>query len=205
MPGPTDIRNTYMQAQDSGPGAYVWASARGALVANNDASFLVWLAGGVATDMPNPIQCGATGTTLNNAGAIQVPCDTTANLTTGQRVYYTGESSGVAAALSINVADATHFTLTGSIFSVADTGPSVVGATLFATAAEIYAAIDNYNQSLWSGGQFNGLHTQSAGGVSNVTLTNPMKLAQNLSAGGGRVILPKMNVPNSIPIGSPID
>jgi hypothetical protein len=194
---PIDIRNTYFQVQDTNPGTQVWATARGAFVANNDASFLTWIAGGVPTDTPNPIFCGATGTTLNNAGAIQVPCDTTANLTTGQRVYYTGATSGVTAAFAINVDDATHFTLTGSIFSVADTGPSVVGPTLFATAAQIYAAVDNCNQTNIPAG-----YTAVSTGVNYVLANTPPSVLDVTATGAGlRVTLPLMDVPGSLALG----
>jgi hypothetical protein len=191
------ITNQYWIVTDTNPTTQVWSGPAGAMVANTNATFEAWLN---ANDGRADTMNGGTvvGTSLGAAGTIRVQV-TGGTFSTGQVFNFVGNNSGAAGAAAITAIDATHFDIQGSVFSVADSAGTIWSATVIDTAADLYQVINNYNVTLFTANRYYGKHTQTA--VGDIVLSNPMLDIQVLNAGSGKIILPQMNVPGSIPIG----
>jgi hypothetical protein len=204
LPGLSD----FVIVNDTTPATNVWDVQRGLFVSNMGAgNYATWLNSGLGVGVPYNTSAISISSAASSDGGttttFTVPATTFGpglSLTTGNtfNIELTGLYDGNQ---SFTVVDGTHLKIAVA-FAGNATG-LIVGAQIVATAAGLYAAINSYNVSLWVAGQFLGEHSQTAAGT--ITLANPMLTVQSLQNGAGAsVVLPKMNVPGSIPIGVPI-
>lgn len=189
-----DVRKWYWIVNDTTPGTTVFSSASYSFVANNDATFLAWLADPVAGGAGDVGSGYTILTATNSAGNTRITVDSTALLTTGERFNF-----GVNGNQQITVVNATTIDLLGLPFAsyVAVTG--FTGASIIDTAAHLYGYINSFNLPTYE----RSTNTQSS--ASNITLTNPVATIQDITLTGAanKLIMPPIAV-GSPPIGKPI-
>lgn len=180
-----NIYNWYWVAQDTSPGAQVFSSASGTYVANNNATYLTWLAGG--SDNSNAITAAAN----NGSGLVRLTLSAgTGNYTTNQ--FWNVSGTGLYDQnWQITVIDATHIDLQTSTFTAGVSTGIVSGPSVVPFGVNINALIDLFNQTLAvpGFGQFS-------------SSTPPWPLAQfNSFAGASPITLAQADVPGAPPIG----
>lgn len=190
----------YWIVGDNSPATTVFSTASSPpqFVANNNASFLSWLArditgaaSGNGTNMP--ILAAAN----NGSGKTRLTLKDTSSLATSQRFWF-GATNGVQ---QITVIDGTHIDLTGLNFSSWVSTPAMLGATIIPTLAQLGVSLNRASFTTSQPGAISFL-----GMTSDQTLTNPPPfwvVAQ--PTGAPRVLkLPPMNAPNSLAVGQSI-
>lgn len=188
----------YWIVKDTTPGTNVFSTATSPpqYVANNNASFLSWLArdvtgaaSGNGTNMP------IISAANNGGGKTRLTLKDTSQLTTGQRFWF-GATNGVQ---QITVISGTTIDLLGLNFSLWVSTPSMLGATIIDTQANLAVLLNR--SSFTSSNAGSAVFTSAV----NITLANQMALfiTVNMTAGGKKVILPPMNASNSIAVGTP--
>lgn len=190
-----DVRKWYWIVNDTTPGTTVFSSASYSFVANNDATYLTWLA------EPNAGGAGdkGSGYTINSAvdngsGKTRISVDSTALLTTGERFNF-----GVNGNQQITVIDPTTIDLLGLNFSSYVAVAGFTGASIIDTAAHLYGYINSFNLPTYE----RATNVQSSS--SDITLTNPVATIQDITLTGAasKVIMPPIAV-GSPPIGKPV-
>lgn len=210
------IYDQYWVVLNHNPATQVYKSAAFGFVANNVASFQTWLNGGDFGSRYAILdaQSGA-------GGKVRLTLTTTTNLVTGMTflvrgVLGTTEANGF---WGINVIDATHVDLAGTVFvnafipypdpTLTGIGLSadMVGATIIDTFDNLYASLDVNAHRYWDGLNTSRVQVIDVG-PGNVALSNPPPqfiIVTNTTATAGRkVLLPRFDTPKSMPIGQEI-
>jgi hypothetical protein len=198
-----NILDHYWIFGDVNPTTQVYSSAVGAMVANNAAAYLTWLAGlDYTSDGGSGNGLPISNVENNGSGACRVTINTTAEMATGQRWRVAGVQgvSGANGTFQITVVNSTKIDLVGSTFSGAYTsGGFVLGPTFAATAASLAQVLNSAAlESLVPS-------SNDITSAVNVTLSNPLSATTkvNMTATGKAVTLPPMDRANSYPLNEP--
>jgi hypothetical protein len=198
-----NILDHYWIFGDVNPTTQVYSSAVGAMVANNAAAYLTWLAGlDYTSDGGSGNGLPISNVENNGFGACRVTINTTAEMATGQRWRLAGVQGvpGANGTFQITVVNSTKIDLVGSTFSGAYTsGGFVLGPTFAATAASLAQVLNSAAlESLVPS-------SNDITSAVNVTLSNPLSATTkvNITATGKAVTLPPMDRANSYPLNEP--
>jgi hypothetical protein len=198
-----NILDHYWIFGDVNPTTQVYSSAVGAMVANNAAAYLTWLAGlDYTSDGGSGNGLPISNVENNGSGACRVTINTTAEMATGQRWRLAGVQgvSGANGTFQITVVNSTKIDLVGSTFSGAYTsGGFVLGPTFAATAASLAQVLNSAAlESLVPS-------SNDITSAVNVTLSNPLPATTkvNMTTSGKAVTLPPMDRANSYPLSEP--